>query len=164
MLPEERRHAQPLWLPSARPPKGRSLPVSTWFQAGATGFAPRSVVYAGKLHTAPFVVRELPAEQAVGHVAVALLSLAGRCPAFERGVVAETCRRIGSHGTTSCTMVRPSAISTPAIRDRCRKRGRTLVYYLPFASDPEVARHALLNQSSPVLGRRGDVRPDRRSP
>ena len=82
MLPEERRTLTAV-VAIGPAPEGAELACVDLVSGRRYRVRARSVVYAGKLHTAPFVVEEMPAEQRLGHVAVALLSLAGRCPASE---------------------------------------------------------------------------------
>ena len=105
----------------------------------------RSVVYAGKLHTAPFVVSQMPAEQ---RRAMSRLR-------YSPWLVAALHLKKGGTGDLSPDRLAWDNVlyNGPSVgyldaghQGPVSQRGRTLVYYRPFARDPERARSSLLNR------------------
>ena len=145
MLPEERRTLTAV-VAIGPAPEGAELACIDLVSGRRYRVRARSVVYAGKLHTAPFVVRELPAGQ---RLAMSRLR-------YSPWLVAALHLKKGGGGDLSPDRFAWDNVlyDGPSVgyldaghQGPLAQRGRTLVYYLPFASDPEVARHALLNRS-----------------
>ena len=105
----------------------------------------RSVVYAGKLHTAPFVVPEMPAEQRRA------MSRLRYSPWL---VAALHLNKVGADDLSPGRMAWDNVLfDGPSVgyldaghQGPVSQRGRTLVYYRPFARDPEKDRRSLLHR------------------
>ena len=104
----------------------------------------KTVVYAGKLHTAPFVVEGLPARQ---RQAMAALTY---CPWLVAAVQLSRMPVEGENGMAWDNVIfdSPSLGYVRADHQRPQADGRgVLVYYRPLVEDLSQARRELLNQS-----------------
>ena len=144
MLPEERRTLTAVV--AIRPvPEGAELACVDIGSGRRYRVRARSVIYAGKLHTAPFVVSEMPSEQRRG------MSQLRYSPWL---VAALHLKREGAGDLSPDRLAWDNVLyQGPSVGylDACHQgpvgqRGRTLVYYRPFARDPEKARRSLLHQ------------------